>query len=67
MVFDVLLRTKLWIFGNSKGLSVLLGLFVLDLNLFFLLRAVLNGSHQVSQHFQSGVLSAGRIKGRCGT
>jgi hypothetical protein len=35
-----LLRRKLGIFGDSEGLSVLLGLFVLNLNFFFLLRAV---------------------------
>jgi hypothetical protein len=67
MILDVLLRRKFGIFGDSEGLSIRLGLFVLDLNFFFLLRAVLNGSHHVSQHYQSGVLGAWRIRGRCGT
>ena len=59
MAFDVFMRWKLRILGNSKGLSVLLGLLLLDLDLLFRLLAVLNGRHQVAQHVRVHSLDAG--------
>ena len=59
MAFDVVDRGKFWIAGNAKWLSVLLCLFVLNLDLFLLLLAVLNGCHQVIQHLHVGGLGAG--------
>ena len=59
MALDVLLRWKFWITCYSKGLGVLLSLLVVDLNLLFLLLAVLNGRHQVAQHVRVHSLDAG--------